>query len=175
MRRLGPDHIRLLKKLSYLPNKIVSLHGTENISEFLMHELCNEECFNFSKAAYLVDNPDFNTIKGVAGFDCQEIFLEVENIWQEPERFSKHMKSVPFNQQVRMFEKDSFKKECVCDEDIIQAVAQALNIENPDFHCWHLKHDNHGLMLFEHQHAEPFWDDEDLENAFALLSLCPVF
>ena len=60
----------LLQKLSHLPKKIVALEGLEHTPSFVLHELCNESAFNLSKAAFFIDNPDFNHFKGIAGFDA---------------------------------------------------------------------------------------------------------
>ena len=59
---------RMLHHLAQLPRLMIDVHGRDNISEFILHELCSEPCFNLRKAAYLVDNPDFNCLRGVAGF-----------------------------------------------------------------------------------------------------------
>ena len=64
---LNDKHIDILDKLCHLPRKILSLHGHDNITELILHELCNEQCFNLEKAAYFIDNPDFDCFKGVAG------------------------------------------------------------------------------------------------------------
>src|SRR5262245_10115368 len=90
----------ILNLLSTIPQKVLSLHGTENITEFVLHELCNTHCFDFKKAAYLVDNPDFDCLKGVAGFSSDEAYPK-ETIWEKPELFTAHMKKAAFNKKVR--------------------------------------------------------------------------
>ena len=44
------------------------------MSEFVLHDICNPNCFNLQKAAFLVDNPDFDCLKGVAGFSADEAY-----------------------------------------------------------------------------------------------------
>ena len=61
-------HYTILNTLSKLPRKMLSLKGQENVTEFVLHELCHKNCFNLDKAAYFVDNPDFDCLKGMAGF-----------------------------------------------------------------------------------------------------------
>ena len=72
------DHLdrrhNVLHHLTHLPRKIVSLNGAENLTEFVLHDLCQSRCFNLPKAAYFVNNPDFNCIKGVAGVHADELF-----------------------------------------------------------------------------------------------------
>src|SRR5437762_734031 len=92
---------RMLLCLTGLPKKMVSLHGAENIGEFVLYDLCNECCFNLSKAAYFVDNPDFNCTKGVAGFSRNEIQNACSGVWDNPEAFSSCMRNSSFNQKVR--------------------------------------------------------------------------
>ena len=62
---------RILIHLSTLPQKILSLHGRADLAEFVLRDLCHERCFNLKKAAFFIDNPDFNHLKGIAGF-CHE-------------------------------------------------------------------------------------------------------
>jgi hypothetical protein len=38
-----------------------------------------------------------------------------------------------------------------------------------------MKHDNHGLVIFEHGNGHTHWDQKDLANGVNLLSLCPIF
>ena len=94
------EHHTLLSNLQQLPRKILLLPGTYNVPEFVLHELCNEKCFNVHKAAYFVDNPDFDCLKGVAGINHEEGVIK-DDIWSDPDRFSEKMKASPFNQKVR--------------------------------------------------------------------------
>lgn len=88
----------LLKRLSLLPKRILTLYGVDipyNLAEFVLHELCEGDCFNIKRAAFLVDNPDFDIFKGVAGFEKEESFKKSKaSHWDEPEEFSNHMKDV---------------------------------------------------------------------------------
>src|ERR1700691_4148672 len=92
---------KMLSCLAALPKRILSLHGEDNVTEFVLHDLCHQDCFNLNKAAYFVDNPDFNCSKGVAGFSRDEPFNECEVIWSKADAFSEHMKKSAFNQRVR--------------------------------------------------------------------------
>lgn len=175
MKPINQKNYEILKILSRMPGNILLVHGIDNVLEFVLHDLCNEECFNLSRAAYFVDNPDFDFLKGVAGFSDQEVFLEAENIWSVPEQFSIHMQDAPFNKKVRLLAKSSPKRSCVCDLDVVNMLAEELHFNNPAFVCWKLKHDNHGMLLYEHENRVQDWSQEDLTNACHLLGLCPIF
>src|SRR6202042_1032184 len=97
------QHKKLLRCLSNLPKQILTLHSLDNVPEFVLHGLCSKDCFNLYKAAYFVDNPDFDCIRGIAGFSKDEGELEWNNIWDDPESFSLFTKSLPFNKRVRTF------------------------------------------------------------------------
>ena len=97
----------ILNHLSTLPQKLLSVHGTENVTEFVLHDLCSTHCFDLKKAAYLVDNPDFDCLKGVAGFSAEEAYPQ-DAIWETPELFIAHMKKSAFNNKVRIYFKTQY-------------------------------------------------------------------
>ncbi len=163
----------ILRILSRLPRNMVKMHGNENISEFVLHELCCKDCFNFSRAAYFVDNPAFNCLKGVAGF-AQDESCELEvAIWEKPHEFSSHMKSSMFNQKVRDCVQYSCKSCENPDEDIMQEIAKQLGMDQFKYCTWDMKHDNHGYLIYQSCEQDP--DLEDLLNGVSLLSFCPIF
>jgi hypothetical protein len=166
-------HFEILSSLSYIPRKILALHGNENITEFVLHELCNEHCFNFNKAAYLVDNPDFDCLKGVAGFSRSET-KNSKDIWQDPRGFSKDMELSPFNKKVRSLMRCSLKKNNENSQELATSVAQDLGIKSFGFCSWGMKHENHGMLVFEKMHDEAINEDH-LLNGLSLLSFCPIF
>lgn len=168
-------HYELVQYLSHIPGKIVKLHGLENITEFVLHDLSNQHCFNFSKIGYFVDNPDFNCFKGVTGYHTKEQFSPQHVIWDDPDLFSSHMKQGIFNNDVRKLECTSPKKGSICEESFVKEVAQELKFDAPSYFCWKMKHDNHGLVIYENMDGNGHWDKKDLENGLYLLSLCPIF
>lgn len=168
-------HYELVKFMSRMPGKIVGLHGLENITEFVLHELASTHCFNFARAGYFVDNPDFNYFKGIAGYDVDHLFSKGQAIWEDPAIFSSHMEKVPFNKLVRTLERSSPKKGSICEKEFVDDVAHELQFKDPGYFCWRMKHDNHGLIVFEKVNGQTHWDSSDLENGAHLLSLCPVF
>ncbi len=159
--------------LSCLPRKILDLHGQENVIEFVLHELGREDCFNLEKAAYIIDNPDFNTIKGVAGFDRSEAF-QGENIWKNPIDFSKHMSNSSYNKKIRGFHKPSCIKKNENNEKVVNEIAHDLGFDHPLFYSWNMKYDNHGLLLYE-KHDTDECDCDYLLEGLSLIGFCPIF
>ncbi|MBP9765478.1 hypothetical protein KBD08_04040 [Candidatus Babeliales bacterium] len=160
----------LLHKLGSFPQNIATNHYLENLSEFVLHELCSQDLFNLPKAAYLVNNPDFKCLKGVAGYDDKHAFNAGVN-WQKHKEFTSHMKQSPFNQKVRLMYDSALSKH---DENEMYALADVLEIEHPVYHIWDMKHENQGIFIYE----KPESFDETHEHLIQfvpMLSFCPVF
>jgi hypothetical protein len=164
----------MLKCLAGLPKKMISLHGADNITEFVLHDLCHTDCFNLSKVAYFIDNPDFDHTKGIAGFSRSESD-DCKKVWEQPDDFSARMKNAAFNQQVRNVSRLSSYKNNYSLETVAQELAKDLNFKNYGSYSWQLKHDNHGVVLFEKVNASDTVADEYLLNGLSLLGFCPVF
>lgn len=177
---MKPDEIMNKKcghpsSLLWLPRKMITLHGNENVSEFVLHELCNPSCFNIKKAAYFIDNPDFDCLKGVAGV-CQDESAGIDDIWQKPEEFSLYMRQSPFNQKVRSLSRSSAKKMSdQADKELAIDVAHELGIVNIGYCSWNSKHDNHGILVFEKGESHEDVGAEDFLNGVSLLSFCPIY
>lgn len=170
-----PDILKkheILHRLSGLPQKLLRLHGNENVSAFVLHELCDSQCFNITKAAYIVDNPDFDCIKGVAGFSATEAYNN-QPIWDNPEAFNEHVKKSEFNNKVRDFEKPSMRKASKSDEQTCHMVAEYVGISKPGYCAWDMKHDNHGMLVYETQLSCPV-SQEILTNGACFLGFCPI-
>jgi hypothetical protein len=168
-------HATILHNLSYLPRKILTLHGSENVPEFVLHDLCNKDCFNLTKAAFFVDNPDFNCLKGVAGFDSKETYESNDTIWDNPTEFSNHMKNSPFNKKVRDIALCSLKRDGASHEAIAQKLAHDFGMKNPVVHSWDMKHDNHGLFVYELDEIDGPQSKDYLLNGLCMFGFCPVF
>ncbi|HZW61325.1 MAG TPA: hypothetical protein VFF04_03800 [Candidatus Babeliales bacterium] len=164
---------KMLSYLSSLPRRMLLLHGTENVTEFVLHDLC--QCFNFNKAAYFVDNPDFNCTKGVAGFSTEEPFAS-ETIWADPVSFSTHMKQSQFNQRVRGLTRCSVKKDGDSNHaQLAELLAKDLGFNNYAFCSWAMRHENEGFVLYEKASIYDSFADEHLLDGLSLLSFCPIF
>jgi hypothetical protein len=168
------EYIKLLRYLAEMPRNIIGLHHKENLAEFVLHELCHHNCFNLDKAAYLIDNADFDCLKGIAGFDTSESFNK-SKAWHNPDEFSKHMEKASFNTRVRDFERKSGKFKLAPNQPLIDTIAGELIITNPHFYTFPLKHDNTGIFVYEKGGNTDMMEENDILNGLGLLGLCPVF
>lgn len=171
MKHSNDAHI--LRIISRLPRNMVKMHENENVSEFVLHELCCKDCFNLSKAAYFVDSPAFDCLKGVAGYAQDESCNLQMPIWDNPSDFSTHMQSSVFNKKVRECVQYSCKGCDNPDETIMQEIAKKLGMDNFKYCTWNMKHDNHGYLIYQTCGQEP--DVDDFLSGLSLLSFCPVF
>lgn len=163
----------VLITVASIPKNLIELHGTENLSEFLLHTLCQQSCFNFPKAALFIDNPDFDHLQGIAGFFNIESYTSKESHWREPEQFSYHMKQAEFNNKVRKICRCSIKRNNRAEKEIVKELSQELNFSNPSYMVWPVKHENHGLLVFEK--SDQVEIENHLENALHLFGFCPIF
>lgn len=167
-------HCTLLKIISSLPRKMMNIHGKENASEFVLHELCNSDCFNLSKAAYFIDNPDFNCLKGVAGFCKLDGNSTVAIDWNNPLQFTSYMENSPFNKNVRSIVTASSKvKGAHC--DLVKDLATDLGFTHHGFCSWPMKYDNQGILIYQKDNLTDDFIEDHLNDALYLLSFCPIF
>ena len=166
---------RILQKLSRLPRYMLQLHGRENIAEFILHELGKQECFNLNRAAYVVDNPDFDCLQGIAGYARDEEYGIIDkDIWDDPDSFSTHMKSCSYNGKVREFKKGSHIKQGLSEKEIVDQVAKDLGFDNPSYYSWPVKNDNHGILLYQ-KHDLDACDCDYLLDGLCLMGFCPIY
>lgn len=171
------DHLdrrhNVLHHLTHLPRKIVSLNGAENLTEFVLHDLCQSRCFNLPKAAYFVNNPDFNCIKGVAGVHASELFQG--DSWEQPHDFSAHMKQATFNQKVRGIDQCSIIKSRNALDGLVKEIAQELDMDRYAVQLWNVKHDNQGVLIFAQDEQDEYVTEEMIHAGACLLGFCPIF
>ena len=175
---MKPDmyrHAHIVDRLRRLPRKMLELHGRDNVPDFVLHELCRPDCFNIPKAAYFIDNPSFNCLKGVVGISNQEL-QGFENIWANPDQFIEKVAQSPFNQKVRSYTYESRKNKGHSHEEMAGIIAKELGLNNYGYYAWDMKHDNHGFLVCEKNSSQ---DDEHHEevmvDGLCLLSFCPVY
>jgi hypothetical protein len=167
---------QVLQVLSEMPKKILLLNGRENVAEFVLHDLSHENCFNLKKAAYFVDNPDFNCLKGVAGISTTEIPKGLwKDVWAQNEMFSTYMRNAAFNKKVREFAQCSLRVGKKLNDQEIKLISNNLGIENPAYFSLDLKHGNNGLFIFEKNSGIDKHLDEHLSHGASLLGFCPIF
>lgn len=172
---MSPRHHEILRCCTHLPKKILSLHGIQNLTEFVLHTLSAEQCYNLSKAAYFVDNADFDTLKGIAGYNKTEEFGDVQLMWSNPDSFSEHMFKCHFNQKVRDVNLPSARKSKKTDKKLVEELSDDLQMNNPQVYSWPIKYDNKGLLIFELRDKEDIVLDEELLHGLSLLGFCPIF
>ncbi len=165
----------LLQRLAHLPKKIVALDGIEHTPSFVLHELCGENAFNLSKAAFFIDNPDFNHFKGVAGYESATAFGSAEQKWQDPHAFISHIQGTSFNQLVLKSVEASILRDGEIDPFKAQELASKLGIKVPAFRAWEMKHDNFGFLIYEYSGQKIDGIEEHLHNSLYLLNFCPLF
>lgn len=169
-------HAQIVDSLRRLPRKMLQLHGRDNVTDFVLHELCAESCFDIPKAAYFIDNPSFNCLKGIVGI-AQEELQGFENSWENPDQFIEIVASSPFNQKVRSFNYESRKKRGHSKEAMAEKIAYELGLNDYGFYSWDMKHDNHGFLVCEKNKAKDSEHphEEVIVDGLCLLSFCPVY
>lgn len=164
----------ILHVLSRLPKKILCSHTIDRLPELVLHEIACEDCFNLNKVAFLVDNPDFDCLKGVAGVSREEAFPRGSSIWEDPNQFSIHMNSSPFNEKVRNHLQISCKKNAKPDDEVFGDIAHTLGMQKYNVCSWDMKHDNHGYLLYEKMDYDDTAPDDYIVHGASLLGFCPL-
>ncbi len=171
---MTPRYEALLRCFTHLPQQILSLHEIDNATEYVLHSLCDEECLNLQKAAYFVDNPDFNCLQGIAGFDKQEEIYTCEKVLDDAGHFKDHMGRCAYNQKVRTISVQSSRRKGESDEQLIARLADLLEMDNPSCHSWNIKHDNFGLLIFERNGSVDHKLQEEFLHGLSILGFCPI-
>jgi len=170
------DHVHTLLGL---PQKIMRHQQVHGLAQLVLHEFGHGEVFQFKKAVYLADNPDFDHLVGVAGFSSDECHLHERDVWSNPLEAIEQMDKSAFNREVRAFLRNSIKARGIDFHNKVEVdrLAHDMGMDQPHFLAWDLKHGNHGLLLFEYQ--EPSNLDvlrhKFLSSAVALLGFCPIW
>ena len=167
---------RVINVFSKLPHKILQNHSLKYLSQMVLHDICRDSCFGLKNAIYIIDNPDFDIITGVAGFCETKCHLHQENIWEDPENFCNHMQDASFNEEVQKFSHESLTRKGIClkTSNEILEIGKEMGLENPHFISWQMKYGNHGLLIFEEKEELSEWGRTMLANVSALLSLCGI-
>ena len=170
----GEQKERLPSELFSLPHKILTHHDADNLVALVLHELGHHEGFGISKASYLIDNPDFNCMRGLAGYSHQECVQHKRDPWQDPASFGADMKDAEYHQRTNSFLGKSITTDDgkAIDEQILQDLAGALGMQNPSYFTWRMRHGNNGVLLFEDHGMYIAHHRDLLHNFAAFLSLC---
>ena len=161
----------LLHQMGNFSQNMLQNHHLENLSEFVLHDLCSEQGFGIKKAAYLVNNPDFECLKGVAGYHHPESFTS-GNCWGDQKQFTSHMQQSDFNKAVRSYTESI--KDSTLSSDKVAELADRFQISDPAYYSWDAKHNNQGFFIYESLQDEH--NDQDyLQHFLHMLSFCPIF
>lgn len=176
-KNFASDDHRLASHLSGLLGKVLQHYEVDELSQIVLHELGHDDCFGLKKATYLIDNPDFNHLVGIAGYHNGECCYHQKDLWENPFKFKEDMKEANFNNNVKKFLQDSLRRK---DIDLnsakdIKDLGIHLGMEKPEFFSWNMKHGNHGILIFEQGDKQICeWKQGLLANVAALLSFCGI-
>jgi hypothetical protein len=166
--------IKSLDNLLGLPRKILHYHGVDGLAQIVLHELGHHDSFGISKAGYLVDNPDFGCMRGIAGYQSDECAYHKPDVWNDPYSFVSDMQQAKFHGDVVKFSHTSLTRNDHddIDEQSVHAVGHMLGMKNPLWIAWPMQHGNNGVLLFE-QNSQAAAHHRDIFQHFVpLLSLC---
>lgn len=164
----------LLERLLALPTKILSHHEVEGLEQMVLHDLSHSATFGFTKATYLIDNPDFDCLKGVAGFCHEECCHHKEDVWSQPHTFTSDMQHATFHRDMNNFIHTGLrgKDKHVHNEDDVKELGVKLGMNQPSCLVWNMRHGNHGIFIFEDGNHNFERRSAWFKNLVTLLSLC---
>lgn len=167
---------KLLQHFGNIRKMMIHNHELDNLSEFVLHDLCTGPCFQVNKAAYFINNPDFDLVRGISGYYQQEPNVQVNDIWNNQKQFIAGMQGSTFNKKVRSHNlQGSFERGKNSEKYIIDKLADQLEINNPAYHIWNLKHANHGLLIYEPVVTDVQEVQDHLLDSFYYLGFCPIY
>lgn len=166
--------LELMAHLFGLPHKILSHHDVDGLAPMILHELGHNNLLGINKAGYLIDNPDFNCLRGVAGFCSKECQHHSDDLWSNPHTFATDMQQAEFHQRCSTFNHHSPERtgDSQIDHDAMKEIGQKLGMQNPCCLTWKMKHGNNGILLFEAKDNHLSSHKDLLHNIVGLLSLC---
>ena len=164
----------ILETLTSIPRKILLYNEVQDLPQIVLHNISHDGVFGFDKAVYLIDNPDFDCLKGVAGFSRDECKFHSEDVWNDPVHFHEHMKCACYNSQMKQFLRNGLKRKDVDthDENDLIELGNVLGMKNPAFLSWNMRHGNQGILLFQLNEQNFEKKKNLLMQAGPLLSLC---
>lgn len=169
------DHVLALQSLIALPQKILSRHDMNNLTECVLYELCHNSCLGLNQAAYFVDNPDFDQFKGIAGISRSEHPTENYCIWDDSEKFRDCMNQSHFNEKVKNILTKSQKKSTKAESEFVSDIAKELEFKNHNFHVLDIKHGNRGFFMYQPIKNNSKELQSLIADAVSFLGFCPLF
>lgn len=171
----GSGEQLLLTMLLDLPNKILNHHEVDGLAQLILHDISHGHHFGFKRATYLVDNPEFDCLRGVAGYVDDECKHHKDDVWADPRTFVHDMREAQFHNQLLQLARSSIKKSSKNANhlDIVRNVALDLGMVNPWVYAQDLRHGNHGILIVEEGVKRLDKDDHDLlAHISAILGFC---
>lgn len=165
----------LLSMLLDLPNKILNHHEVEGLAQLILHDVSHNQHFGFKRASYMIDNPEFDCLRGVAGFVNDECRHHHEDLWTNPHAFVHDMREAEFHNRLIQMASKSIKRSAKDSNhlDIVRNVAYDLGMSNPWVYAQDLRHGNHGILIVEEGVKRLDEDDHELlAHISAILGLC---
>lgn len=173
------SHEPLLEKLFALPHKI-SCHrdkDVDGIAQMVLHEISHDTSLDMQKISFFVDNPDFDCLKGVAGYSLEESsHVRDRDPWQHPKDFIKSTEKSEFYSSVKKFLKSNIERAgAQCSKKELAEIGKNLGMKSPQIHTWPMRHGNHGVLIFEEGDQQMCKKTPAiLDKITALLGLCSV-
>lgn len=172
MKHMNYDAI--MRCFTHLPKQILLLHQIDNVTEYVLHSLSQQECLNFSKAAYFIDNPDFNFCKGIAGFDKDDAIYTCDSIIADDGTILTEQNACTYNDKVREITITSPRRNGESHEKVIERLINELEMSDPSCHVWNIKHDNFGVLVYECADESAQQLHEEFLHGLSILGFCPV-
>ena len=161
---------QLLYHVGSISRLMINNHMRDDLSAFVLHELCSKNGFGLQKAAYFVNNPDFQCLKGVGGYYIAEAFNGTS--WEHDQDFMKHMEKALFHNKIRQYQTKHIKN--LTSKSSLDQLQDQFEFEHPEAQVWNLKHDNQGIFLFDKKDNATLVDDH-LVDFVNYLGFCQVY
>lgn len=170
------DYESLVEHILSLTQNILRHHDNAELPHIVLHHLAQDECFGFKKAAYFVDNPDFDHFRGVAGYSKTESPRLEALAWEQPATFTALLKDASFLNGIRSITKQSFKRKSINihNADEVQSLGKLLGMDKAEAISWQMKHGNFGVLLYESERQLSEKDKKLLSCAVPFLGFCPI-
>lgn len=169
---LSREDQQLIEILAHLPQRMVKHHHDHHLSQFVLYEI--SKGFGLSKAIYLVDNPDFDHLRGIAGYCNKEMQVSHNDIWSNLDSVRGEIVEKPFHENVKKHLTESFKRKQGEFSNLqeLHDIGVKMGMENPACLVWDGRNGNHGVFVFEKGSQVGVWRYSLLGKIISLLSLC---
>jgi len=156
----------LVSDLLKIPQHILMHSHILGLADLLVGNLSSKRYFNLKKSAYLLNNPEFDCIKGISGVEHQDLG-DWDNHWDNPLDKIEKLSNSLFNQKIKNLNSCSLLKhsEEQNTESLIKFAEDQFGFKQPAFISWQGKHGNHGIFF-----CEPIEERETFAEKIGLLT-----